>query len=398
MNNDHPVKSMLDNDLYTFSQQMAFLCKFPDISCTMGFINRAADKNRFNKEAIAGIKDDIENMSQFALTKEEYDYLRLTPYYSFLAPWYLEYLRNFRFDPRHIDFLDDGEGRLNITVGTNPNQPIANLMPWEMPLLMIVNHNYYKHVDAKWNHDGQQEKLETKSNKLSNHGCVYSEFGTRRRRDYFTQDLAVQTFKGKPGFVGTSNVHLAHKHGVNAKGTQSHFWIMTHMVTHSIAHCNRYAMQNWIDVFGANLGTVLTDTVGSEAFFRDFTAVYAKAFDGVRHDSGDPFKFADRTINHYKQCGINPMHKYSLFSDALTDDKAIEITDYCKGRLPSPYGIGTFFTNDYGIFSPALNVVVKPRTIGGKPVVKLSDSPSKATGDKDALRVTKWEVDGTPLD
>lgn len=79
--------------------------------------------------------------------------------------------------------------------------------------------------------------------KLLEAGCVFSEYGTRRRRSYYTHDLIVgqlvRAQKDRPGrgnLYGTSNVssasiawafvvdpamqvHLAQKHGINPSGT-----------------------------------------------------------------------------------------------------------------------------------------------------------------------------------
>ena len=48
--------------------------------------------------------------------------------------------------------------------------------------------------------------------------------------------------------------------------------------------------------------------------------------------------------------------------------------------------------------SEPMNIVIKLRECNGIPVVKLSDSPGKATGDKDALRIAKWTFFGQGLD
>ena len=166
----------------------------------------------------------------------------------------------------------------------------------------------------------------------------------------------------------------------------AHEWISGISALEGLQHANRYAMRHWSRAYKGNLGTALADTFGSAAFWEDFDNYYARLFDSVRQDSGDPLKFGDDAIAHYKKLGINPMHKYILFSDALTVDAAIKINKYFAGRVNTSFGIGTHFTNDVP-GSPALNMVIKMVSCNNIPVVKLSDVPSKAIGDRDALRV-----------
>jgi nicotinate phosphoribosyltransferase len=102
------------------------------------------------------------------------------------------------------------------------------------------------------------EKAYEKGMKLLQEGCVFSEFGTRRRRSFKTQDDVVaglvradaamvsQSEGGK--LFGTSNVcnpscpffvlipplqvHLAHKYGLNPIGTIAHEWFMAVRICH----------------------------------------------------------------------------------------------------------------------------------------------------------------------
>jgi nicotinate phosphoribosyltransferase len=108
----------------------------------------------------------------------------------------------------------------------------------------------------------------------------------------------------------------------------------------------------------------------------------------VRHDSGDPIEFGHAAVAHYENLGIEPASKKIIFSDGLNVKKALKIAETFAGIVTPFFGIGTHFTNDFA--SPALNMVIKLRSVNGIPVVKLSDEPSKATGDSRAIEVAKW--------
>jgi nicotinate phosphoribosyltransferase len=240
--------------------------------------------------------------------------------------------------------------------------------------------------------------------KLNTAGCKWADFGTRRRRSYEVQKTVIDALKTFNGFVGTSNVHFAHQFGCKPIGTMAHEWIMGNSAMCGLRRANKYALENWIEVYGADLGIALTDTYGTEAFLRDFDMQLAKLFDGPRHDSGSPYKFADTFINHYMGMRIDPLAKNIVFSDGLDTDLAVEIQGYCDRRIGCSFGIGTHFTNDFmtasdpATKSRALNMVIKLRTCNGIEVVKLSDDEGKATGDKDAVRVAEWTHRGRPLD
>jgi nicotinate phosphoribosyltransferase len=167
-----------------------------------------------------------------------------------------------------------------------------------------------------------------------------------------------------------------------------------------LRYANRFAFENWVEVYKGDLGIALTDTFGSEAFFKDMDLKLSKIYDGFRHDSGDPFTFVDRVIEHYRKMGIDPLKKVIVFSDALDAEAAVRLKKYCQGKINCSFGIGTSLTNNSEFFreSPPLNMVIKLHSINGIPVVKLSDSPEKETGEKDALRVANYIVGRKGLD
>jgi nicotinate phosphoribosyltransferase len=193
-------------------------------------------------------------------------------------------------------------------------------------------------------------------------------------------------------------------HGVKALGTMAHEWIMAHAALFSLRHANRFALESWNDVYQGNLGTALPDTYGLDSFLRDFNGVLARLFDSVRHDSGDPYQFAEKMIAHYTGLGIDWRGKPLGFTDGNTVESAIDIHNWMaqKGGR-SWFGIGTSMSNDYGPESPALKIVIKLThvyDVDGTvvPVVKLSDTPEKASGDDDAIRVAMWTHMRTALD
>jgi nicotinate phosphoribosyltransferase len=163
-----------------------------------------------------------------------------------------------------------------------------------------------------------------------------------------------------------------------------------------LRHANRFALKKWSQVYNGNLGIALTDTYGSNAFWADFDLDIAKLFDGVRHDSGDPFVFADSAIAHYENLGIDPRTKTIVFSDGLDIKKAIQLKKHCAERIKCSFGIGTHLTNDFSE-SRALNMVIKMWSINNVPVVKLSDDEGKSQGEKDAVRIAKHIFRGSPL-
>jgi nicotinate phosphoribosyltransferase len=162
---------------------------------------------------------------------------------------------------------------------------------------------------------------------------------------------------------------------------------MFHAAKYGYRMANEMAMEAWVSVFGGNLGIVLPDTFTTEAFLRSFNTKFAKLYDGPRQDSGDPKKFTDLFLEHYKKLGVDPKLKSIIYSnDINSKEKCREITDYARGKfLTSSLGIGTWFTNDVGV--KPLNQVIKmvaarPDGIGDwVNTIKLGDDVSKNTGD-----------------
>ena len=132
-----------------------------------------------------------------------------------------------------------------------------------------------------------------------------------------------------------------------------------------------------------------------DAFLRDFDLYFAKLFDGLRHDSGDPVEWGEKALRHYRALRIDPASKRLVFSDGLDIEPAIALWRHFADRAMTGFGIGTRLTNDLG--PKALNIVMKLTRCNGTPVAKLSDSPGKTLCDDEAFLRYLGQVFDQPL-
>lgn len=390
------IKSILDNDLYKFSMQNAVLKYRQDVPVTYAFNNRRKS-NKFNERFLHEFNNELEQMSNLTCSDKQIRFFQDNC--NFLGNEYFPYLKSYRFNPDEVKATLDSEGDLSVTIDGTWDRTIL----WEVPLMALISELYFKICDTDWNHDMEVQKFKIGEKAWKMKNLTFTDFGTRRRRNYETQLLVVQNFKALcDKFIGTSNVHIAELCGVKPIGTMAHEWIMGISVLEGLLHANRHAMRIWSEIYKGDLGTALTDTYGTKAFWNDFEKHIAMLFDSVRHDSGCPFKFTDVTVENYKRLRIDPMAKSAIFSDGLDCNLAVKIAEYCQNKIKCAFGIGTHLTNDYekmdGSPSQALNMVIKLMMCAGKHCVKLSDNSAKAIGQKDAVRVARYTFEGMPLD
>ena len=308
------IRSILDTDLYKLTQNAAVLQLYPNTPVTYEFINRNLSQ-KFNQQAYQYIVESVKEMGNLKTKDEEISFLQnRCPY---LPKWYFNWLKSYRFDPNEVEILYNN-GELKIIVSGDWDSTIL----WEVPLLAIVSDSYFLHVDKNWSMYGQIELINEKGRKLELAGCKFSDFGTRRRRNFITQELVVEELSKFDNFVGTSNPYLAMRFPTLTrgrphcpKGTMAHEFISAHQVLGGIRHSNRDAMRAWREVYKRDLGTALTDTLGSDTFFNDIDAELAHSFDSLRCDSGDNFIYIDKTIKFYEKHKIDPHHKSIIFSD-----------------------------------------------------------------------------------
>lgn len=210
---------------------------------------------------------------------------------SFLSGHYLHFLSEFRLSPsnqvqasfqasRDTGSQDD-EGDFSLKVVGNWLDTIL----YETPLLALTSEAYFRFCDTDWDYNGQERRAYNKGIKLMENGCIFSEFGTRRRRSYHTQDLvlrgltraadtaAANEWAGK--LSGSSNVHFAMKYGIPPVGTVAHEWFMgIASIKNDYEHANETALRYWVGCFGEGvLGIALTDTFGTPSFLKAFRSI-----------------------------------------------------------------------------------------------------------------------------
>ena len=382
------INSILDTDLYKLSMQFAIMKTFPDAEVEYTFTNR--NNTPFPDGFDYELRKEIDSMRNLALTQDEKKFLQEKCGHYLNRP-FLDLLSGYRYDPSEVGVvLKDGE--LSIKIRGFWYRTVL----WEVPLMALISELFFKMTGQEPTNRAAREKNNIqKGLAFQTNNLILSEFGTRRRYSYEIQDEVVSDLKscyGSNKFLkGTSNVHLAMKHGLNPHGTHAHEWFMFMGAQYGFKMSNTMGLKHWSDVFHGELGIALSDTLTTDVFFKSFDTKYAKLFDGVRHDSSDPFEFTDKTVSHYKKLGIDPNLKQIVFSDSLNTNLCIEIHNYCKGKIKDSFGVGTHLTNDVGV--KPLNMVIKLTSakILGEwvPTVKLSDNPGKHTGDKKTIELCK---------
>lgn len=382
------IKSILDTDLYKLTMQQAVVKLYPRAKVQYSFINRG--KTEFPLGFAGAIRREIKEMESLFLSNEEKEFLSKKCY--FLDPVYLDFLQGYRFDSSEIGIIQTG-GNLEISIEGYWYRTIL----WEVPLMAIISELYFKMTGQKpWGRVDREQNNKKKANTFQMKGMHFADFGTRRRFSYDVQDELIEDFMNcfgnRENFVGTSNVHFAHKYNITPMGTHAHEWFSFHAAKYGYKMANTMAMEAWSNVFRGDLGIALPDTFTSDVFFRQFEKKFSKLYDGVRHDSGDPIEFAKKVIAHYESQGIDPKSKTIIFSDSLNTEAAVKIKDFCRGIIKCSFGIGTNFTNDVGV--KPLNMVIK--MTAAKPfndewihTIKLSDAPGKHTGNEKEIEVCK---------
>ena len=383
------IESLLDTDLYKFNMDQVIFHKHTDLTGEYYFKCRN-EGIIFTREMLEEINEQIDHLCTLRFTKQELDYLRSI---RFIKKDYVEFLRLWRPIREYVETSLDDSGELSIVV----RGPLFSAMQFEIFLLEIVNEVYFRmQYDYEALLREAQKRLDQKIADFNSgkYSFPFAEFGCRRRLSREWQETVIKRFASETeNCAGTSNVYFAMKYHLTPIGTYAHEFVQMYQGIDSIplAYTNHYAMQDWYAEYKGDNGTALTDTITTDLFLLDFDRSMVNNYNGVRHDSGDPYAWGEKIIAHYRKYGVDPKTKLLLFSDSLDFERAQELYDHFKDKTKVSFGIGTFCSNDTGV--TPLNIVIKLQFVNGRPVAKLSDTPGKAMcKDPDYLKYLKDSV------
>ena len=374
------ITSLLDTDLYKFTMMQVVLHQFPGAQVEYKFKcrNPGVQLAPFVDE----IRSEIRSLCSLNFKESELRYLRSL---RFIKSDFVDFLGLFRLNEKYIQITPLDNGEIDITI----SGPWLHTILFEIPVLAIVNEVYFRNTHRVPDLMEGRRRLDVKIAQLQSDGLQalkIADYGTRRRfsrawHEEVLRVLAARLGTGPQGqFAGTSNVYFAQLLGLTPLGTMAHEYLQAcQALGPRLRDSQVFAFESWAREYRGDLGIALSDVYGLNAFLRDFDMFFCKLFDGARHDSGDPFLWGERMLDHYQRNRVDPKTKTLIFSDSLTIPRTIELYQQFRGRCQLAFGVGTNLTNDLG-YEP-LQIVIKMTRCNGQPVAKLSDTPGKGMCD-----------------
>jgi len=390
------IHSLLETDLYKFTMWQTMLHWHPQTQAEYSFVCRNTPAYPL-AELLADVNRELDHLCTLRFAEDELAYLGAL---RFIKSDFVDFLRIFQFQRVFISARTDGD-----TLQVIANGPQVHVMAFEIFVLAIVNELYFRRFDAESALAVGRERLQAKIATLRAFGAEaprrnpfeFFDFGVRRRYSGAWQREVVETLKAAVPqyFRGSSNVLLAKELGMVPIGTMAHEYLQTFQALGvRLRDSQKAALEEWVQEYRGDLGVALTDVVGMDAFLADFDLYFAKLFDGLRHDSGDPVVWGEKALAHYAKLRIDPHTKRLVFSDGLTIETALALYRHFADRTQTGFGIGTSLSNDVGL--TPLNIVMKLTRCNGQPVAKLSDSPGKTLCDDQTFLAYLRQVFNVP--
>lgn len=397
---DHSERGILNGiDYYKFTMGQYYLEKIPDAQVTFRDTNRSGllFSDHVEPDILQGRLDAI---CEKGFSPEEVQYLSTIEANGtqVFSDKYLSYLGRVVL-PRPTVSLDE---RGDIAVTVTGDAPSVSL--WETIALSEKNDLYFRGM-FKNDEEGYNATIQEGDRRLTekirmiqeyNAGLedgvaplTFADFGTRRRFSADWQEYVISRIISEAPelLIGTSNVGFAAEHDIKPVGTFAHELMMIFAALDGsnnnddgLRGSQIKTLEGWASRY-PHLRIALSDTFGTDTFFEDFAkADPTMEWVGTRHDSGDPYEYIKKAVQHYGRIGANPKEKLLLFSDGLDFETMIALHRATAGigLIKNANGIGTNLTNDLGLQVPSQ--VMKAVEVNGEETCKISDNPSKATG------------------
>jgi nicotinate phosphoribosyltransferase len=391
------IHSLLETDLYKFTMWQTMLHRNPQTQARYTFVCRNTPAFPL-ADLLPEVNAALDALCALRFQPDELSYIGSL---RFIKSDFVDFLRIFQFQRAFIRACADGD-RLHIEAAG----PQVHVMGFEIYVLAIVNELYFRRLGGATEALTQgRARLQAKIAQLKafsdeparRHPFEFFDFGVRRRYSGAWQREVVETLKRDVPeyFKGTSNVLLARDLQLVPIGTMAHEYLQSYQAQHvRLRDHQKAALEDWVQEYRGDLGTALTDVVGMDAFLADFDLYFAKLFDGLRHDSGDPVVWGEKALAHYAKLRIDAHTKRLVFSDGLDVERALSLYRHFADRTQTGFGIGTNLTNDVGL--TPLNIVMKLTECNGQPVAKLSDSPGKTLCDDQTFLAYLRQVFNVP--
>ena len=394
---DPIIRSLIDTDFYKLLMLQMIWKLYPEVDATFSLINRTKTVRLAEEIDERELREQLDHARTLHLSKKEMIWLAGNTFYGrkqIFEPEFLNWLATYQL-PEYELSKRDGQYELNF------HGRWMETTMWEIPALAIINELRSR---AAMRHMGPfaldvlyaraKAKMWEKVERLSAlPGLRISDFGTRRRHSFLWQRWCVEALKEGvgPAFTGTSNVLLAMDSDLEAVGTNAH---ELPMVLAALAENDEElraapykVLKDWNRLYGGNLLIVLPDAFGTSAFLRE-APEWVADWTGFRPDSAPPMEGGEKIIEWWQKMGRDPRSKLLIFSDGLDVDAIIDTYRHFEGRVRMSFGWGTNLTNDFAGCAPQnveslkpISLVCKVSEANGRPAVKLSDNPLKATGD-----------------
>ena len=395
------ITHFTDTDLYKLTMCCAIVNCYPRAMVRYRFVDR--NDTVYPEGFGTLVEEQIAYLEDLRFTEEEEQFMRQRCYY--IPTWFYTYLHGFRFKKDWVKVSQDAEGHLHIDIEGYWHDTVL----LEVMILSIVSELHHMLTGELQKIDLQEyyNLSYAKARRMLSEGLVVSEFGTRRRFSLAVQEQAVRAFIDadrdlrkelgedyKGGFPGTSNVWLAYKYNVVPIGTMAHEFVSAIAGMYGPQEANHIAMDMWQKTFIGSLGIFLYDTYGFDAFSANFSEHFARVFAGLRVDSGDNLEQLEKICSKYRELGLDPSTKQVVFSNALSEQTAIQLHRAVAGRVHDSYGIGTSIAADGALWGiQPSNIVIKllgvkmtEKRLWNK-TCKMSEDFGKVTGDDDIIRV-----------